>query len=154
MTLRRGPFSPATAVIAQQRVRGKGGKQMARIIVVDDDYSTSSLVKMLLEMEGYEVVACSEAGMALAEAETGVNAFVVDCHLGGNESGIKLLEAIRQEETDVPGSIPIILVSGDQRLEDEAWSAGADAFIVKPYAPNSLTDKIERLLKKHEEKRS
>lgn len=119
---------------------------MARIIVVDDDYSTSRLVKMLLEMEGYDVAACSEAGTALAEADAGVNAFIVDCYLSGNESGLRLLEAIRQDETDVPSDIPIILVSGDQRLEDEAWSAGADAFILKPYAPNSLTDEVKRLL--------
>lgn len=129
---------------------------MARIIVVDDDYSTSRLVKMLLEMEGYDVVTCSEGGAALAEAKAGVHAFIVDCYLSGNESGIKLLESIRQEETDVPGDIPIILVSGDQRLEDEGWAAGADAFILKPYSPNSLTDEVQRVLTKHEreEKRS
>lgn len=119
---------------------------MARIIVVDDDYSTSRLVKMLLEMEGYDVATCSEAGTALAEAEAGVNAFIVDCYLSGSESGLRLLEAIRQGETDVPSDLPIILVSGDQRLEDEAWSAGADAFILKPYSPNSLTDEVKRLL--------
>lgn len=119
---------------------------MARIIVVDDDYSTSRLVKMLLEMEGYDVATCSEAGIALKEADAGVNAFIVDCYLSGSESGLHLLEVIRQGETDVPSDIPIILVSGDQRLEDEAWSAGADAFIVKPYSPNSLTDEVKRLL--------
>ena len=127
---------------------------MARIIVVDDDYSTSRLVKMLLEMEGYDVVTCSEAETALMEADGGVNAFIIDCYLSGNESGLRLLEVIRQEETDVPSNIPIILVSGDQRLEDEAWSAGADAFILKPYSPNSLTDEVKRLLTEHEEKRS
>lgn len=127
---------------------------MARIIVVDDDYSTSRLVKMLLEMEGYDVVTCGEARTALAEAEAGVSAFIIDCYLSGNESGIKLLEAIRQEETEVPSNIPIILVSGDQRLEEEGWSAGADAFILKPYSPNSLTDEVGRLLTEHEEKRS
>jgi len=153
MTLRQGLFS-RSRVIAQPRLRGKGGKEMAKIIVVDDDYSTSRLVKMLLEMEGYAVVTCSEGRAALAEAETGVHAFVIDCYLSGNESGIKLLETIRQEETHVPGNIPVILVSGDQRLEDEAWSAGADAFIVKPYSPNVLTDEVQRLLQKYEEKRS
>jgi len=127
---------------------------MARIIVVDDDYSTSRLVKMLLEMEGYDVVACSQAKTALVEAEAGVNAFIIDCYLSGNESGLQLLEVIRQGETVVPSNLPIILVSGDQRLEDEAWSTGADAFILKPYSPNSLTDEVQRLLEKHEERRS
>lgn len=101
---------------------------------------------MLLEMEGYDVVTSSEAGTALTEADAGVNAFIIDCYLSGSESGLRLLEAIRQEETDVPSDIPIILVSGDQRLEDEAWSAGADAFILKPYSPNILTDEVKRLL--------
>ena len=121
---------------------------------MDDDYSTSRLVKMLLEMEGYDVVTCSEARTALEEAEAGVNAFIIDCYLSGNESGLKLLEVIRQEETIVPSNIPIILVSGDQRLEEEAWSSGADAFILKPYSPGSLTEEVQRLLEKHEEKRS
>ena len=59
---------------------------MAKIIVVDDDYSTSRLVKMLLEMEGYDVVTSSEAGTALTEADAGVNAFIIDCYLSGSES--------------------------------------------------------------------
>ena len=146
----RGPLSSVPAVIAQPSLRGKGSKQMARIIVVDDDYSTSKLVEMLLEMEGYDVVTCSEGGAALAEADGGVSAFIIDCYLSGNESGLKLLEAIRQEETDVPVDIPVILVSGDQRLEDEAWSTGADAFILKPYSPSSLTDQVQRVLKKRD----
>jgi two-component system response regulator CpxR len=123
---------------------------MTKIIVVDDDHSTSRLVKMLLEMEGFTVLPVADAQQALEAAEHDVSAFIIDCYLSADESGIDLLRAIRQRQLDVRADIPVIMVSGDQRLEEEVIEAGADLFMLKPYLPGDLTKGVRELLNSDE----
>lgn len=118
---------------------------MSTVIVIDDDFSTTTLIKMLLEMEGYDVVAATTVASALAGTHEDVVALIVDCYLADNESGIQFLNTVRRGETHFRADIPAILVSGDQRLEEEAKAAGADLFLLKPYSPNELTATIKKI---------
>lgn len=119
---------------------------MVKVIVVDDDYSTTNLVRMLLEMEGYTVSTFTDTGSALQEAEQGVSAFIIDCYLGKDASGIDLLRSIRQHTATDVRDTPVIMVSGDQRLAQRVVDEGADMFLLKPYSPNDLTREIQDLL--------
>jgi len=119
---------------------------MSKVVVVDDDYSTTSLIRMLLEMEGYVVSTFTETSSALAEAEHGVTAFIIDCYLGKNVSGIDLLRAIRQHTDPNLRAAPIIMVSGDQRLAETVMEEGADLFLLKPYSPSDLTREMQELI--------
>jgi DNA-binding response OmpR family regulator len=122
---------------------------MAKVIVVDDDPSTTTLVRMLLEMEGFDVDTSLNYEQALAAASADVATFIIDCNLAHGESGVALLRAIRQGETAAPNDVPAILVSGDQRLEDEALDAGASAFLAKPYSPVQLSEMVHLLTDGH-----
>lgn len=129
-----------------QKQNAKIGKSdMVKVIVVDDDYSTTNLVRVLLEMEGYAVSTFIDTASALKEAEKGVNAFIIDCYLE-NASGIDLLRAIRQHAVAEVRSTPIIMVSGDQRLAKKVVDEGADKFLLKPYSPSDLTREIQDLI--------
>ncbi len=119
---------------------------MVKVIVVDDDYSTTNLIRMLLEMEGYTVFTFTDTGSALREAEKGVSAFIIDCYLGKDASGIDLLRSIRQHTATDVRDTPVIMVSGDQRLAQKVVDEGADMFMLKPYSPNDLTREIQDLL--------
>lgn len=119
---------------------------MAKVIVVDDDYSTTNLMRMLLEMEGYTVSTFNDARNALEEAENGVNAFIIDCYLGSEATGLDLLRAVRRHTTADVRNAPVIMVSGDQRLAKEAVDEGADMFLLKPYSPKELTREIQDLI--------
>lgn len=119
---------------------------MSRIIVVDDDQGTTSLVKMLLEMEGYSVAAFNTVRSVLEEADNGVSAFIIDCYLGKEASGIELLRELRVHDNRAVKEAPVIMVSGDSRVESEARAAGADHFMLKPYSPNELSREVKALL--------
>lgn len=119
---------------------------MSKVIVVDDDHSTTALIEMLLRMEGHDVVCCDNTGAALVEASKGVSAFIVDHHLERGESGLDLIGAIRNAETEVRRDVPIIMVSGDERLQNTAEAVGADAFLIKPYSTTELVNKLNHLL--------
>jgi DNA-binding response OmpR family regulator len=122
---------------------------MAKVIVVDDDPSTTTLVRMLLELEGFDVETSFNFEQALAAASAEVATFIIDCNLARGENGVDLLRAIRQGKTDAPNDVPAILVSGDQRLEQKALDAGASFFLAKPYSPVQLTEVVRLLTDGH-----
>jgi CheY-like chemotaxis protein len=119
---------------------------MRKVIVVDDDLTNVGLTKMLLELDGFTVDACTDLAQATDVMSDDVNAFVVDVNLARGESGLDLLRAIRAGETAVSPDTPVILTSGDHRREDEAMEAGADQFLLKPYPPESLSKEITKLV--------
>lgn len=119
---------------------------MAKVLVVDDDTSTTALLRLLLEMEGFDVETSPNLEQALAAAGEEIATFIIDCNLANGENGVDLLRAIRRGETDASVNVPAILVSGDPRLEPNAIEAGASVFLVKPYAPSRLTEMVHHLV--------
>lgn len=121
---------------------------MTKIIILDDDATNTSLLQMLLELDGYTPITCRTINEAKTAVSQGVDAFVVDCYLAQGISGLTLLHEIRQGKTDADPQAIVIMVSGDHRLEQETIHAGANYFLLKPYAPAELTKAIQNLLAK------
>ena len=119
---------------------------MGTLIIVDDDRSSSSLLKMLLEMDGFEVHICPSTGAAVEQAKLGVDAFIVDIYLAQGEEGLDLLRSIRNGDTPAAPSCPVIITSGDSRRHNDAMAAGATEFLLKPFSPNALSDSLRQLL--------
>lgn len=121
---------------------------MTKIIVVDDDNTNSSLIKMLLELDGFSVEACEDQDSAEKSASSETQAFVIDCHLARGRSGLDLLRAIRAGETKAEPKTAVIITSGDYRREEESMASGANLFLLKPYPPNTLSEVITEILSK------
>lgn len=123
---------------------------MKTIILVDDDVTNTSLMQMLLEIEGYHVIACRNIAKAKIAAHEGADGFIIDCHLAGGISGLDLLRDIRAGETAVSANIVVIMASGDHLLETESLESGADRFLLKPFSPNDLSKELSNLIAKRE----
>jgi len=119
---------------------------MTQIIVVDDDNTNSSLIKMLLELDGFSVEACEDQKKAENATSPNTKAFVIDCHLARGRSGLDLLRAIRAGETRAKKETAVVITSGDYRQEEESMQSGANLFMLKPYPPNSLSEVLTKLL--------
>ncbi|HEY0375979.1 MAG TPA: response regulator [Pyrinomonadaceae bacterium] len=114
-----------------------------RILCVDDEEDTCSMLVALLGRENYEVSAVrtvSEA-LALARAES-FNLYVLD-EWFPREAGLGLCRKIREFDPHTP----IIFYSGAAFDSDkeEALYAGAQAFVAKPYIEELLAT-VHRLL--------
>lgn len=115
---------------------------MVKIMIVDDDETMVSLLKTLLEMDGFEVVSTSDWENIPADVkESGANLLLMDCILPGIE-GLDILAEIRRDKK-FP-KLRIILSSG-MDMEYRAMAAGADAFLPKPYTPDTLYELITNL---------
>lgn len=116
---------------------------MPKIMIVDDDRLTVSLLTTFLELEDFQVVSVADGKSALKRAiEEHPDAFLVDFHLSDG-SGIDFIKGLRAESTF--GATPIVMASGLNR-EDEAIEAGANHFMIKPFDPGDLIDVINDLL--------
>lgn len=108
---------------------------MAKVLLAEDDATMVSLLKTLLKMEGYEVVALDlDSDVAGAVQREKPHALFMDVHLGG-QSGMKILQKIRKNRENA--DVRIIMTSG-LNLKDECIRGGADAFLLKPFMPDDL----------------
>ncbi len=118
---------------------------MSRIILVDDDRTNTTLIKRLLEMDGFTVLVCPDVQRAKETSLDGVDAFVIDCNLSYGDDGIDLLIAIRNGSTAAEANIPVIMTSGDDRRHAAAEQAGATRFLIKPYSPGVLSTQLSEM---------
>ena len=119
---------------------------MGTLILVDDDRSSTTLLKMLLEMDGFDVIACPNADMAVAAATNGVDAFIIDVYLAQGENGLDLLSTIRNGDTPAPKDCPVVMTSGDERRRGDAERSGATTFLLKPFSPSHLSELMRELV--------
>lgn len=84
-----------------------------------------------------------EAGIQALQLET--PAMVIISLTLAKGGGMELLEWIRQE---MPQRIPVIIISNLEQEEEvlEAYAAGADDFITKPFKPTELILRVMHLL--------
>lgn len=116
---------------------------MARVMIVDDDRTTISLLKTLLELDGYDVDVVSMGGDVIPKAQQQPpDLILMDYHLA-DISGMEVLNELRQHANLTP--IPVIVASG-MNVEAEVMAAGAAAFLVKPLDPDALSSEIKRLV--------
>ena len=116
---------------------------MPKIMIVDDDRSTSTLLRTLFQIEGYEGLICPRPDDVLRMIEQAQPDLVLmDVHLADVDS-IHILAAIRADH--VIGGVPVIMTSG-MDMEDKCLAAGASAFILKPFKPSELMSLIRQQL--------
>ncbi len=109
---------------------------MKKVLLADDDFTMVSLLKTLLNLEGYEVVTLlDKPGDILKNIhEAKPDVLLLDVFLG-DRNGLDLVRRIRRDPE--LKKIRIIMVSGLDKTE-ECMAAGADKFLLKPYMPNEL----------------
>jgi CheY-like chemotaxis protein len=114
---------------------------MSKILLADDDRTIISLLKTLLSMEGFQVVVLAGKGSDLIEAvRREMPAIVLMDIFLGEENGIDFVRKLRQMP-DLE-STKVIMTSG-MDLREECLAAGANDFLLKPYMPEELVQKLK-----------
>jgi two-component system OmpR family response regulator len=117
------------------------------ILICDDEMPLRELIKAALgDTYRYaEAADAQEAEDVLGEEQPA--AIVLDVMLPG-KSGIEFLTELRQASTPSASDLPVVVVSAWQSADDEqaAMTAGADAFIGKPFDPEDLASLVEGLV--------
>ena len=142
------PPDPAPAPVEQSRTAtGKVQRTGPRlkILAVDDESQVLRIIKRNLEEGGYRVAITSDSEGALSMVETEEPDLVLlDLMLQGT-NGLEVLKRIREFS-----GVPVIFLSARSKEEDvvKALRAGADDYILKPFAPSELLARIEAALRR------
>ena len=113
-----------------------------RVLVVDDDDVSVTLLGKTLIQAGYDVETARDGADALRRVRSESFRLVVSDWEMPGLSGPDLCRAVRAD--DLPGYVYIILVTvhNTEREIVEGLSAGADDFVAKPFAPSELIARV------------
>jgi DNA-binding response OmpR family regulator len=116
-----------------------------KILVVDDDPSVRSLVRDVLEVEGYDVALAEDGFAALRRIDaTRPDCVVLDVMMPGMD-GHAVLSRIRS--SDGGANLPVVMLTAasDDEQAWQAWSGGVDYFLAKPFDPSELLRYLDYL---------
>src|SRR5689334_13278778 len=127
---------------------GDGGPTAKTILVVDDEKNIRRTLQLVLEGEGYAVMAAETAEEALAilaTPDTPVDLALFDVKLP-KMSGLEALGRIRREEATK--DTPVIVISGHATVNDavHAIKIGASDFFEKPLARERVLVSVRNVL--------
>jgi two-component system phosphate regulon response regulator PhoB len=120
----------------------------SRVLLVDDDPDVQQVVSCMLRAKGFAVTAVSSAEEAYDHVRrSDVDLMVLDWNLPGM-SGLDLVRQLRRELT--LARLPVLFLTAHASSHDveEAFTAGADDFVSKPFRAPELGARIIGLLRR------
>ncbi len=117
-----------------------------RILVVDDERAVREAIQRALRLEGYDVEMATDGQEALfALARRGVDAIVLDVLMPVLD-GLETARKLRRQGN----STPILMLTARHEVSDRVagLDAGADDYLVKPFALEELLARLRALLRR------
>jgi DNA-binding response OmpR family regulator len=122
----------------------------ARILVAEDEPDIRELVVITLAFNGFEVASAADGEEALTLADSdSFDLIILDVRMP-RMTGYEACRQLRQR--DDTRTTPIIFLSakGQESEVQAGLEAGADEYIIKPFAPNDLARRVRAALDSHD----
>ncbi|MDR3493628.1 MAG: response regulator [Ancalomicrobiaceae bacterium] len=118
----------------------------AQILTVDDSASVRMTTRMALTRAGFSVVEAVDGVDGLTKAKTKrFDAIITDLNMP-NMDGLKMIEEMRRLPNQLGVPILFLTTESDAGLKTRAKSAGATAWLTKPFEPDQLVKLVTRVL--------
>lgn len=113
-----------------------------KILVVDDESSIRNLIRMQLEMEGYEVLTAADGREALERWNEQPDVLILDVMLPDTD-GYELLRLFREKDRD----IPVLMLTAKSQMNDKllGLQLGADDYVTKPFNYAELILRVKNM---------
>ena len=119
-----------------------------KILIVDDDLETLRLVGMMLQGQGYVILAANNGDMAIEMVLNRQPDLVILDVMMPTIDGYEVAKRIKTNPASA--AIPILIFTAKNQVQDKVigYESGADDYLIKPIHPLELTAHIKTLLEK------
>jgi two-component system, chemotaxis family, chemotaxis protein CheY len=117
-----------------------------KVLVVDDSSVVRSMMKKILANLGYQVVQAENGaiGLEVLEANSDTRLLMVDWNMPVM-NGIEMINLIRSEERWRDLKIIMVTTETEPKQIMRALNAGTNEYIMKPFTPDIISEKIRLL---------
>ena len=117
-----------------------------KILLVDDSASIRQVAGIALRRAGYETVEAANGKEALGLLDGNkLNLIISDVNMPVM-NGVEFLKAVKQHPTSKFTPVVMLTTEAGDDLKAQGKAAGAKAWIVKPFQPQTLLDAVSKLI--------
>lgn len=115
-----------------------------KILVVDDNTELRMLISLTLEFSYWQLLEAdnAETGLAMLKQHK-PDIVLLDVMMPGEQDGLALCRTIRADESLDGIRIIMLSAKGQQKDVQLGLEAGADDYVVKPFSPSELMEKLD-----------
>jgi DNA-binding response OmpR family regulator len=122
---------------------------MAKILIAEDEQDIRDLITFTLRFAGYQVIATTDGEEAYQAAKDILPDLIL---LDVRMPRLNGYDACKKIKTnDKMQHIPVVFLSakGQEAEIQTGMDAGATEYIIKPFSPDQLTERVQAILKNH-----
>jgi len=115
------------------------------VLIVEDDRNTAALIKTYLEKEGFQAIVAHDGAEALNMAKTANPGFVILDIMLPRMDGWEVCRRLRTFS-----DVPVLMLTAREEEIDRilGLSLGADDYVVKPFSPRELLERVKAILRR------
>lgn len=121
---------------------------MAHILVAEDERDIRELIKFTLQFAGHTITEASNGEEAVTKAKAILPDLIISDVRMPRMTGYEACKAIKADETTKHIPVVILSAKGQDEEIDQGKEAGANDYILKPFAPDELQRRIGEILAK------
>lgn len=118
-----------------------------RVMIVDDVKAMRTVLRTILTKLGFtKIIECEDGQQACSHLEVKYDLIVCDWNMP-NMNGLEFLKHTRKDE--INKEVPFLIVTTEAEMDNlkQAIAAGVNGYIKKPFKPQTLSEKLEQIMK-------
>lgn len=123
-----------------------------RVLVVDDEPAVRTIVRMILEKAGYDVLEAENGEAAIAALNTGENRLVLDvviCDIRMPKiNGVQAIEYFQREYPHVP--VIVLTAYPETKMAVSFMHSGVADYLIKPVDARKLKDAVDKAMERRQ----
>jgi DNA-binding response OmpR family regulator len=136
------PEAAQSEAAARPLPEDESAENRRRLLIIEDEPDLRSYLRRLFSKDGYAVEAVGDAETALTSLGSNAPDIVITDVMLPGRSGFELLATVRQDEQMARLPVVVLTARADAESAVEAFAAGADDFVVKPFNSAELLARV------------